>query len=106
MIGDRESVLCFRAVGFDVVDTTEFERAKEALFEFASKNYGIIFVTEQVAQLLEKQLEAYKDSTVPAIIVLPGSRGSNGMGLKAVKKSVERAVGADILFQSSDNHEK
>ncbi|MEG0541022.1 MAG: V-type ATP synthase subunit F, partial [Angelakisella sp.] len=30
---------------------------------------------------------------------IPGRRGSMGLGLSNVKKSVERAVGADILFK-------
>lgn len=101
IIGDRESVLGFKAVGFDVADTTEYEAAAAALEAFASKNYAIIYVTEQIAQLLEAETEKYKDSPSPAIIVLPNNRGSNGMGMKAIKKSVERAVGADILFKEN-----
>ena len=99
VIGDRESVLCFKAVGFDVADTTEYEEAARALDNFASKNYAIIYVTEQIAQLLYEETEKYKDRTSPAIIVLPNNRGTNGMGMNAIKKSVERAVGADILFK-------
>ncbi len=98
IIGDRESVLGFKAVGFEVADTTEYEAAAEALKSFASKNYAVIYLTEQIAQLLEAETEKYKDSLSPAIIVLPNNRGSNGMGMRAIKKSVERAVGVDILF--------
>lgn len=97
VIGDRESVLGFRAVGFDVADTTDFEQAAGALESFASKNYAIIYVTEQVAKLVESEIEKHKDAVTPAIIVIPNNRGSSGMGIAAIKKSVERAVGADIL---------
>lgn len=34
----------------------------------------------------------------PAIIPIPGVDGNFGIGIANVKKSVERAVGADILF--------
>jgi len=99
IIGDRESVLSFRVVGFDVYDTTDSESAKTALSDFANRNYAVVFVTEQIAMAIESEIEKYKDSQVPAIIVLPNNRGSNGMGMKAISKSVERAVGADILFK-------
>jgi V/A-type H+-transporting ATPase subunit F len=102
VIGDRESVLGFKAVGFDVASVIELGKATEALDDFVSKNYAIIYITEQIAQLLEEEAEKYKDSPWPAIIVLPNNRGSNGMGMKAIKKSVERAVGADILFKDED----
>lgn len=102
VIGDRESVLGFKAVGFDVADTVEYEVAALALEDFASKNYAIIYITEQIAELLEEETEKFKDSPSPAIIVLPNNRGSNGMGMRAIKKSVERAVGADILFKDEN----
>lgn len=43
-------------------------------------------------------IDEYKDSELPAIILIPGLQGSLGIGMAGVKKSVERAVGADILF--------
>ncbi|MDR0406125.1 MAG: V-type ATP synthase subunit F [Clostridiales bacterium] len=99
VIGDRESVLAFRAAGFDVADTTDYNRALAALEGFASKNYAIVYVTEQIAALLGAEAEKYKERTFPAVIVIPNNRGTDGSGMAAVKKSVERAVGADILFQ-------
>ena len=35
---------------------------------------------------------------MPAIIQIPGARGNTGAGIAGVKKSVEQAVGSDILF--------
>ena len=40
-----------------------------------------------------------QDERIPAIIPIPGIEGSLGLGISNVKKSVERAVGADILFK-------
>ena len=33
----------------------------------------------------------------PAIILIPGKKGSLGLGMQQVKTTVERAVGADII---------
>ncbi|MEG1396542.1 MAG: V-type ATP synthase subunit F, partial [Oscillospiraceae bacterium] len=56
-----------------------------------------IYLTEQLAQHLEPEIARYKDEMKPAIIMIPGKEGSLGIGMANVKKSVERAVGADIL---------
>ncbi len=107
IIGDRESVLGFRSIGFDVADIADLtvaaglEAAEAALRRFISNFYAIIFVTEQVAIGLDEIIDQYKDAPTPAIIVLPNNQGTNGMGMSAIKKSVERAVGADILFKDS-----
>ena len=42
-------------------------------------------------------IDKYKDMAIPAIILIPGRDGSLGIGMKNVSRSVERAVGADIL---------
>ena len=44
------------------------------------------------------EIDKYRESRLPAIIPVPDRNGSSGMGMENLKKSVERAVGADILF--------
>ena len=61
-------------------------------------NYGIIFITEQAYAQVPEIIDAYKEQPIPAIIPIPGKDGSLGIGIRNVKKNVERAVGADILF--------
>ena len=43
-------------------------------------------------------IDKYKESMTPAIIQIPGVKGNTGDGIKAVRRSVEQAVGSDILF--------
>ncbi len=100
IIGDRESVLGFRGIGFDVADVTEMEQASAALRKFIEQFYAVIFITEQVAAWVDDIVEKHKDAPTPAIIILPNNQGSSGVGMAAIKKSVERAVGADILFNN------
>ena len=79
VVGDKGSVLGFKSVGFEVFMTTTQQETREVMQALCKADYGIIFITEQ----------AYLQ--VPEIINL-------GIGIKNVKKNVERAVGADILF--------
>ena len=47
---------------------------------------------------MDEEIAEYKGLRLPAIIPVPGRNGSLGIGMQDVRKSVERAVGADILF--------
>ena len=98
VIGDKDSVLGFKAVGLDVFPCTDTEEARKTLHRWAKDDYAIIYITENLAHGLEKEIDKYKDSKLPAIISIPGKEGASGEGMRNVKKSVERAVGADILF--------
>lgn len=97
VIGDRNSVIGFKAVGLAVFPIEKPDEAKELLRRLASENYAIIYITEQLALELDAEIDRYKNNVTPAIILIPGKEGSLGVGQKALHKSVERAVGSDIL---------
>ena len=98
IIGDRESVLGFKAVGLEVFPCDELREAEAAMEKMAEDRYAIIYITEQLYSAMTEILSEHADMRLPAIIPLPSKNGSLGIGVKGVKKSVERAVGADILF--------
>lgn len=98
VIGDRESVLGFKAVGLEVFPCDQADEARKVLKRIAKEDFAIIYVTEQLFQYLGEEADSYIDSRLPAIIPIPGKEGSLGIGMASVKKAVERAVGADILF--------
>ncbi len=97
VLGDRDSVLGFKALGLDVFPAETVDQAKDTLNQLAKEAYAVIYLTEQYAQYMDAELERYKTRLTPAIILIPGKEGSLGIGMANVKKSVERAVGADIL---------
>jgi V/A-type H+-transporting ATPase subunit F len=45
-----------------------------------------------------EEIAKYEDMRIPAVVPIPGIDGSYGIGMANLKKAVERAVGADILF--------
>ncbi|MBQ0010301.1 MAG: V-type ATP synthase subunit F [Ruminococcus sp.] len=99
VIGDRDSVLGFMAVGFSVFPTESAEEAARHLHRLVKEEYAVIYLTEELAEALSEDIAKYKDDPLPAIIPLPSRAGTLGLGLGNIKKSVERAVGADILFR-------
>ncbi len=98
VIGGKESVLGFKAVGLDVFPAAESEEARKILRRLVKEDYAIIYITEVLAKDMADDIDKYKDSRLPAIISIPGKEGATGEGMRSVSKAVERAVGADILF--------
>lgn len=98
IIGERESVLCYMALGFAVFEAEDAQTAAAALHKAAkSGEYAVIFIEESFAAALSQEIARYRDDPIPAITVLPGKNGSMGMGAAALRDAMERAVGADIL---------
>ena len=97
VLGDRDSVLGFRALGLDAYPAADTASARAILHRLAKENYSIIYLTEQLAAGMEEDVARYKDELTPAIILIPGKEGSLGIGMASIKTAVERAVGADIL---------
>lgn len=98
VMGDIESIQGFATLGLDTFPVTQDEEAVSVFKMLTSDNYGIIYMTEALQEKLEKYIDAYADSYLPAIIPIPGISGNTGKGILSVKKSVERAVGSDIIF--------
>ncbi|MBN2087073.1 V-type ATP synthase subunit F [Candidatus Peregrinibacteria bacterium] len=108
IMGSREAILGFKALGLEPVYSNDPTKTAEMLFSIKkekvevngeSKNkYAIVFVMEDLMEGITS--EDYKKLTsdpLPAIIPLPSHLGSTGYGLKKLKLIVEKAVGMDIL---------
>ena len=98
VIGDRDSIYGFAAVGLEPFPVTRAEEAAAKLRALAENDYAVIYITEELAAKLEKEILYYSEQKLPAIIPIPGVSGNTGDGMRSVKRSVERAVGSDIIF--------
>ncbi len=97
VVGDRDSVLLFKAVGMDVFFETDGESATRRVKRMAKEGYAVIYVTETLYPLIGEAIDEYKQEAYPAIIPLPDVHGAKGIGMQALKSNVEKAVGVDIL---------
>ena len=96
VLGDRDSVMGFKALGLDTYFVESAEEARHTLHRLAKEAYAVIYITEQLAQQLTAEIARYKDAPLPAVILIPGKTGSLGIAGAALHDAVERAVGADI----------
>lgn len=97
VVGDKDSILAFKALGVDVYPVITKEEARKVVDTLASEKYGIIFITEQIASLIEETIERYNKELLPAVILIPNNQGSLGIGLKKINDYVEKAIGSNIF---------
>lgn len=96
VLGDRDSVMGFKALGLDTYFVESTEEARHTLHRLAKEEYAIIYITEALAADIGADIAKYKTTVTPAVILIPGKTGSLGLGAQALQSAIERAVGADI----------
>ena len=99
VIGGRDTVIGFRALGLETYPAADAAEAGHILRRLTRENddYAIIYIEENLAAELEHEISKFKDLPTPAVILIPGREGSMGLGQSALKAAVERAVGTNIL---------
>lgn len=97
VIGDKDSILAFKALGIDVFPVVSAEEARRQVDSLARDRYGIIFITEQVAELIPETIQRYNNQIVPAVILIPNNQGTLNIGMDKINKNVEKAIGSNIL---------
>ena len=99
VIGGNDTVIGFKAVGLEACPADNAAEALQALRDLTKEgsDYAIIYIEENLAVQLSHEIDRFKDSPTPAIILIPGRDGSIGLGQSALNAAVERAVGTNIL---------
>ncbi|HHV72754.1 MAG TPA: V-type ATP synthase subunit F [Clostridia bacterium] len=97
VVGDKDSVLAFKALGVDVFPVYDGVEARRIVDTIAQQKYGIIFITEQIASLIPETIERYDRELIPAIILIPSNQGTLNIGMRRINENVENAIGSNIL---------
>ncbi len=103
VMGEPDSIYGFATLGLDTFPFDNPDEAARQLRQMAENDYAVIYITEGLAAGLKTEIDRYREQKLPAIILLPGVSGNTGEGINRVKKSVEQAVGSDILFGGQNN---
>ncbi len=100
VMGGRETVIGFKALGLDIFPVANGAEAHETLHRLTHQSegeYAIIYIEETTASEIMSDIAKFKDKPSPAIILIPGRDGPIGLGQTALQEAVEKAVGSDIL---------
>lgn len=98
VMGDYESICGFAAMGFEIFPEDNASKAVEALRRLAREQYGILYITEGLAAQVKGELAKLRERPDMTVIQIPGVSHNTGAGIAGVRKTVETAAGADILF--------
>jgi V/A-type H+/Na+-transporting ATPase subunit F len=109
IIGNKETILGFKALGLKTIFANTTEEAVQALYNLKAEesadedggvrpSYAIIFITEELSMNITKEdYQKLSKGALPAIIPVPGIKGTTGYGIRRIGKMVEQAVGSDIF---------
>lgn len=102
IIGEKASVMGFKVLGFETAAVSDAAEARTALQQLVQQHYAIIYITESIAADILDTINGYADRSLPAIVLIPGSQGSLGIGMEKMRRAAEKAVGVDILLRNGE----
>ncbi|MGT2932447.1 V-type ATP synthase subunit F [Streptococcus catagoni] len=97
VIGNRDAILPFHMIGFQTFPVTKAQEAINTLRKLALEDFGIVYLTEDIAELIPETIAYYDRSVRPALILIPTHKGKQHIALNRLHERVERAVGQNIL---------
>ncbi len=99
-VGNKKLGYLFRSFDFSVFPAENGSEAKEKILEiYKKKSFDIVITTEELAGELGEFIQE-KTDVFPVIFVLPSPAKHEQLGIQWIRKSVERAVGIDILSKN------
>lgn len=97
VMGDKDSICGFAALGMTTFPTEDTAEAEKIFSRLVNGGYGIIYITEKLAEKISDRIDENRFNPIPAVILIPGVNSNTGEGMAQVNKSVEKAVGSNIL---------
>ncbi len=97
VIGDRDSVMGFRALGMESMEAVSRAEIVACLRRAVAEEFAVVFITEHAAALVMDEIDAMRPLRLPAVVPVPSTQGILGIGMEQVKDTVKKAVGVDIL---------
>ena len=101
VLGDRDSIYGFGALGLEVFPVEEAEAGARLIRRLAEENYAVLYVTEALCAQIPEELDRLRGVPLPAVGAFPGVSGKTGQGQCQGQRSEEQAVGSDILANES-----
>lgn len=108
LISDRDTALPFKALGINTYQLdSSINNLEDLIKRLTNENYAVIFITEELAKNDTNLIEKYNEKLIPSIVLIPGINGTSGIAMDNLKKSVEKAIGINILKgREEDNIER
>ncbi|GAB6097427.1 hypothetical protein JCM14469_36810 [Desulfatiferula olefinivorans] len=93
VIGPREAVRPYRALGAVTVITDEPEVARHALVDLADAGHRVILITDDLLRAVQDTAEAIMARTDAAVTALPDPDGGRSFSTNRLRDLAFRAIG-------------
>ena len=99
LMGDRDTIIGFKLLGVSLFPITKKDEALEILDKLVKEEYATIFVTEDIASQICEEIERLQKISFASLTIIPSKSEKKYLGLKILRKNIEKAIGTDILFR-------
>lgn len=99
LMGDRDTIIGFKLLGVSLFPITKKEEPAEILNKLVKEEYAVIFITEEIACQIFKEIEKLQKTSFVGLTIIPSKLEKKYLGLKILRKNIEKAIGTDILFR-------
>jgi V/A-type H+-transporting ATPase subunit F len=97
VVGERELILSFKALGVPVFPAASPKEAEDVLRGLVEEGYALILLTDRFASEMQQLLATLRTQSGTTITPIPASGGSEGFALEEIKALLRKAVGVDIF---------
>ncbi len=99
LIGDRDTIIGFKLLGVSIFPVKKKEESVEILNKLVKEEYAVIFITEEIGCQIIEEIEILQKTSFACITLIPCKSEKKYLGLKILRKNIEKAIGTDILFR-------
>ena len=96
VVGEEAVVKGFLSLGFNVKSVTNATEAQNAIEELKNDSCAVVYITGNFYEKINP--EKYKTDPIFTVIPIPTPNDNSQSGVNRLKRYVQKAVGADILF--------
>ena len=99
LIGNRDTIIGFKLLGVSLFPTTKKDEAVEILDKLVKEEYAAIFITEDIASQIFEEIKKLQETSFSSLTIIPNKLEKKYIGLKILRRNIEKAIGTDILFR-------
>ncbi|MBU4361042.1 V-type ATP synthase subunit F [bacterium] len=99
LVGDKDSIIGFQLLGISIFPVNSKEETINILNELIKEKYAAVFITEDIASQIFDEIVELQKKYLISVTIIPNKLEKKNLGLKILKKNIEKAIGTDILFR-------
>ncbi len=100
VLGHKEFVLPFSALGVDTFPVSGDDEIKENAREIINQRYALVVVAENIARVADEIFSTRIKEATPGVLVVPFTTESTGYATESLGRVLKLATGIDILQNS------